>query len=136
VAFVPSGEKAYITCESGGVICVVDVATLKITHTIAPPGEAIRPMGIMIAPDGHHAYVTTGRGGAVIEIDTQTDQITRRLDKVGPRIWGIGITPDGSTLITANGPSADVSIIDIASVTVRTRVKAGSSPWGVEIARP
>lgn len=135
IAFVPSGEKAYVTCESAGVICVVDVATLKVTQQIAPPGESIRPMGVVVAPDGKHVYVTTGRGAAVIEIDTQTDQITRRLDKVGARVWGIGITPDGSTLITANGPSDDVSIIDVATFTIRSRVKVGSSPWGIEVAR-
>jgi YVTN family beta-propeller protein len=41
------------------------------------------------------------------------------------------VSSDGKTLFTANGPSNDVSIVDIASRTVKARVKAGDRPWGV-----
>ena len=32
---------------------------------------------------------------------------------------------------TANGPSGDVSVIDLASVSVEARIPVGGSPWGV-----
>jgi YVTN family beta-propeller protein len=35
---------------------------------------------------------------------------------------------------TANGPSGDVSIVDIASGKVEARIKTGGSPWGVAVA--
>ena len=32
---------------------------------------------------------------------------------------------------TANGPSNDVSFVDLATMTVTARVKVGERPWGV-----
>jgi YVTN family beta-propeller protein len=50
---------------------------------------------------------------------------------VGARPWGIGLSPDGKTLYSANGPSNDISVVDVATNTVTKKIKAGSSPWGV-----
>ena len=41
------------------------------------------------------------------------------------------VSADGKTLYTANGPSNDVSVIDVASGTVTARIATGGSPWGV-----
>ena len=51
------------------------------------------------------------------------------------RPWGIGVSPDGRKIYTANGPSGDVSIVDVASGTVEKQVKVGGSPWGMRRAR-
>ena len=55
----------------------------------------------------------------------------RLIENVGMRPWGVAVSPDGRTLYTANGPGADVSVVDIESGTVRQRVATGGSPWGV-----
>lgn len=49
------------------------------------------------------------------------------------RPWGIGVSPDGDKLFTANGPSGDMSIVDTASGKVERRVAVGGSPWGVVV---
>jgi YVTN family beta-propeller protein len=36
-------------------------------------------------------------------------------------------------LFSANGPSNDVSVVDLAAGKEIARVKAGASPWGVAI---
>jgi YVTN family beta-propeller protein len=51
----------------------------------------------------------------------------------GTRPWGIDITPDGTKLFTANGPSGNVSVIDVASGNVAQQIETGGSPWGVSI---
>jgi len=45
----------------------------------------------------------------------------------------MAISPDGKYLFTANGPSNDVSVVDLGAGKEATRVKAGDSPWGVAI---
>ena len=45
----------------------------------------------------------------------------------------MAVSSDGKTLYTANGPSNDVSIIDVATRTVTKKIPAGTGPWGVEI---
>jgi YVTN family beta-propeller protein len=34
-------------------------------------------------------------------------------------------------LFTANGPSNDVSVVDVATQSVVRRIKVGERPWGV-----
>ena len=72
---------------------------------------------------------------AVGVIDTTTRTFSRLIENVGQRVWGVAISPDGRTLYTANGPGADVSVVDIESGTVKQRIATGGSPWGVAIAR-
>jgi YVTN family beta-propeller protein len=47
---------------------------------------------------------------------------------------GIGISPDGKTLFTANAVSGDVSVIDIASGKIERRAEVGGGPWGLVVA--
>ena len=45
-----------------------------------------------------------------------------------------GVSPcprDGKTLFTANGPSNDVSVIDVASRQVVKKIPVGEGPWGL-----
>ena len=51
----------------------------------------------------------------------------------GERPWGIGLSPDDEDLFTANGPSGDVSIVDVASRMVKTKIKVGHGPWGLAV---
>ena len=43
------------------------------------------------------------------------------------------ISPDGKTLYTANGPSNDVSVIDLATRTVTRKIAVGDGPWGLAL---
>lgn len=52
---------------------------------------------------------------------------------VGTRPWGLALSPDGTRLYTANGPSHDVSVVDTATPTLITKIPVGQSPWGVAI---
>lgn len=40
-------------------------------------------------------------------------------------------TPDGARAYTANAPSNDVSVIDLASRRVVKRIPVGKVPWGI-----
>jgi YVTN family beta-propeller protein len=80
------------------------------------------------------AYFSLGRAKSVAEIDVVARKLARVIDNVGERPWGIAISADGRTLYTANGPSGDVAVIDIATGTVTARVTTGGSPWGVVVA--
>ena len=53
--------------------------------------------------------------------------------EVGQRPWGVGAAArTGRRSCTANGPSNDVSFIDLATKTVK-KVSAGTRPWGIAI---
>ena len=65
-------------------------------------------------------------------IDTGGDTPVAAID-VGPRPWGIALSADGHTLYTANGPSNDVSVVDVARRAVTGRISVGESPWGLAL---
>jgi len=80
-------------------------------------------------------FVSTGRGHQIL-------QLTRPLTRSPvPWKWGrvpgaLLFSPDGKMLYSANGPSNDLSVVDVATNTVVKKVKTGASPWGVIAFRP
>jgi YVTN family beta-propeller protein len=63
-------------------------------------------MGTTVSPNGEYLYVSTGRSKMAVILDTRTNMVVGSIE-AGDRPWGIGLTPDGKTLYTANGPSHD-----------------------------
>lgn len=79
------------------------------------------------------AYVTNERSGVmVVDLDQLTVQRSFEVGGSGPR--GIGITPDGRYLVTANKGTSDISIIDTASGEVARRVPVGKNVEFVRVA--
>jgi YVTN family beta-propeller protein len=124
-------QRGYVTDEFAAALTVFDTHDFKALTTIGlgDPG-AVRPMGIA-SFDGRKLYVTTGRFGALLEVDPQTQRVVRSVEKVGQRPWGLALSHDGAKAYTANGPSGDVSVIDVASGQVEARITVGGSPWGI-----
>jgi YVTN family beta-propeller protein len=47
----------------------------------------------------------------------------------------MAFTPDEKYLLTTNGLSNDVSVIDVASLKVIKSIQVGELPWGVTITK-
>jgi YVTN family beta-propeller protein len=90
-------------------------------------------MGAVLSPDGKEVYVSLGRARAIAAIDVAKRAWTRTIEDVGARPWGIEVSADGTKVYTANGPSADVSIVDLPTGTVERQIATGGSPWGLAI---
>jgi YVTN family beta-propeller protein len=77
------------------------------------------------------AYVSNQDGGVSI-IDLETMQTTGNVDiqAKGPR--GIGVTKDGKLLVTANRDDGNISIVELATGTVR-HVVIGKNPEFVRV---
>jgi YVTN family beta-propeller protein len=65
-------------------------------------------------------------------IDTASKQVTKYL-LVGQRVWQLAFTPDEKYLLSTNGVSNDVSVIDVAGLKVVKSIPVGSFPWGVAV---
>jgi YVTN family beta-propeller protein len=77
--------------------------------------------------------VALGPANRVAVIDTKTYQVKKYL-LVGQRVWQLGFTPDQKTLLTTNGLSNDISVIDVADLKVTKSIPVGRLPWGVVVA--
>jgi YVTN family beta-propeller protein len=135
ILLVPASHRGYVTNEFGGSLTVFSTEDYKVLRTISLGDPAVvRPMGI-VSPDGRYLYVTTGRYGAVLEVDAESARVTRTFPKVGQRPWGIALSHDGLKAYTANGPSGDISVVDLKSGHVDAQIAVGGSPWGIAVAR-
>jgi YVTN family beta-propeller protein len=47
----------------------------------------------------------------------------------------LAFTPDEKYLLTTNGVSNDISVIDVAALRVIKTIQVGELPWGVTISR-
>ena len=126
------GKSVFISVENAGVIAVISASDGYVRKLIAlaPGDKSVRPMGMVEAP-GHHLFVTTGRAGSIIEVDPESGKVVRTSKNVGTRPWGIALSGDGETLLTANGPSNDVTVLNRATLAVMRRFAAGQGPWGI-----
>ncbi|TLZ07518.1 MAG: hypothetical protein E6K27_15755 [Gammaproteobacteria bacterium] len=124
-------HRGYATDEFGAALTVFSTDDYQVVQTIAlGDPKVVRPMGIA-STDGRRLYVTTGRFGALLEVDPGAGRVLRTIEDVGKRPWGVALSRDGEKAYTANGPSGDVSVIDLQSGRVETRIAVGGSPWGV-----
>jgi YVTN family beta-propeller protein len=127
ILLVAEAHRGYVTSEFSAAITVFSTDDYKVLKTIElGDADKVRPMGIA-SPDGHHLYVTTGRYAALLEVDADSGTVLRQINTAG----GLALSHDGKKAYTANGPSGDVSVIDLASGNVTGMIAVGGSPWGI-----
>lgn len=138
VVFTRDGTTAFVTNENSASVTVVNVATHKPetkAGIVLPKSEgapmAPRPMGAVLAPNGREVLVSLGRATSIATITIEGRKLAGTIEGVGGRPWGIDVNTEGTKAYTANGPSGDVSIVDLAAKTVEQKIQTGGSPWGV-----
>ena len=100
--------------------------SMRLFSAVVFGGFAVAVSASAQGPSSPYAFWTIA-GRAVQSGAIDGPGLTARFN----RPWGIAVSPDGKTVFTANGPSNDVSIVDVESRTVKGRVKVGDRPWGV-----
>jgi YVTN family beta-propeller protein len=76
--------------------------------------------------------VALGPANRVAVVDPKTYEVQKYI-LVGQRVWNMGFSPDQKLLMTANGVSNDITIIDVADQKPIKSVPVGRSPWGVVV---
>jgi YVTN family beta-propeller protein len=88
---------------------------------------------VAVRRDGRRIFVTNGRAGTVTVHDPSGALL--RVIRVGPRPWGLALSPDQKVLYVANGPSNEVSVVDLSNYREIDRIAVGQGPRGVAAAR-
>ena len=79
-----------------------------------------------------NAYITNHGDGTVSVIDTATDIVTATIP-VGPDLFGVAVSPDGSTVYVSHDFESTVSVINTATNTVTATITVGTDPAGVAV---
>jgi YVTN family beta-propeller protein len=135
--FRHDGSEVWVSAEVGGTVSVIDPARRQVTHRIGFEiqglrREAIQPVGIRFAGDDATAFVALGPANRVAVIDTHSYTVRQYL-LVGQRVWQMAFTPDEKFLLTTNGLSNDISVVDVGALRVVKSIPVGRLPWGVVV---
>ena len=117
--FNSDGTQLWVSSEIGGTVTVFNPADRKLIGKVSfeiqgVAKEAIQPVGMRITNDGKKAFVALGPANRVAVIDTATLKVEKYI-LVGQRVWQMYFTPDDKLLLTTNGASNDVTVIDVAA---------------------
>lgn len=86
----------------------------------------------VVSQDRGLAYVSNQEGGVTI-IDLNSMETTGSIDPKGNGVRGIGITPDGKLLVTANKDEGNISILDTTTGQLVRHVEIGKNPEFVRV---
>ncbi len=137
VEFSKDGSLLWASSEIGGTVAVIRTDQRKIIQQIdfkiaGVHRDKIQPVGIKLSDDGRYAFVALGPANHVAVVNAQTYAVEKYL-LVGRRVWHLGFSADQSLLLTSNGVSGDVSIIDTNKLKVLKTVRVGRYPWGIAV---
>jgi YVTN family beta-propeller protein len=92
VVMSKDGKQLYASTGWGASICVVDVATGKVIHSIK---VGPRPWGFALSPDGKQLFVANGPSNDISVVDLVAATETAVI-KAGQSPWGVAIVPQNS----------------------------------------
>jgi YVTN family beta-propeller protein len=137
VALSADGSTLFITAMNGPYpdgngILRLDLRTRAFLGFKSMPGLS----SLVLSADGLFLYCTTGTPspGLFSVVDTQTFQITASV-AVGKDPVGVALTPDETKAGVTNFDSANVSIIEMSSLTVSKTIPLGVRPVGIVSSR-
>jgi YVTN family beta-propeller protein len=142
------GPRLYVSDETGGAVVIIDPAAGQVLERIS---VGKRPRGIRVSRDGATLYVALSgspiAGPGVDEsklppadraadgigvVDVKTRKLVRVLPS-GQDPEAFDLSPDEKTLYVSNEETAEMSVLDMAAGSVRSRVKVGDEPEGVTV---
>jgi YVTN family beta-propeller protein len=142
------GPFLYATDEDNGLVLVVDPRSAQVVARI-PIGK--RPRGLKLSHDGKLLYVALSgspRGGPGVD-ERKLPPPDRNADGIGVvdlkkralvRTFASGqdpeafdLSPDGKTLYVSNEETAEMTVLELPSGTIRGRAHIGNEPEGVTV---
>ena len=148
IAVAPDGSELWVTNREANTVSVIDPATLKVTATLQP-GEV--PIRVKFTPDGKRALISNAKSGDVAVFDTATKKKLASIPMLaagekpaatdarplvsqfgdGPVPVGILMPEQLSWAFVANTNADTITVIDLSTLKILTRLKAGREPDGL-----
>ncbi len=128
VAVTPDSQFVYVTNLLDNTVSVIDTSTNTVTNVVTV-GAHPRYVAIGNTPSGINAYVGNSTANTISVINTANPSVVAATITLstGNDVKPIAITPDGLTLLVANGNSI-LTVIDTANNTELANQTLGSIP--------
>ncbi len=142
----PDGSQVWVSNRRGNTVSVVDAKSLDVIATLDSPTFPIR---LKFTPDGARVLVSNANSGDVAVFDARERREIRRIhmnekpvDDTSDRLFtdqfgnspvpvGILVLPGGTHAFVANTNADIVTVLDLRSMSISGRLKAGKQPDGL-----
>lgn len=122
----PDGNEAWVVNAHDGTISIVDLGGKRVTQTLAVDVAGGNRLRFTI--DGKRALVSAGSDVAVFDVASRA--LVKRIT-IGHGSAGIVMSPDGTRAFVACGPDDYVAVIDLATLTMVSKIDVGGEPDGL-----
>ncbi|HUQ83563.1 MAG TPA: hypothetical protein VM076_20595 [Gemmatimonadaceae bacterium] len=130
-AFMPGDEtRVVVTSEATQKIVVANLESGQIEAVI--PTGAVGSHMVGITNDGTRAFTSDVGTGAVSEMDLVKKELVRVI-LVAPRVEGIAVSPDGSTVWAGSNTNGTVSVIETKTGKIVETLGGFSMPYRLAI---
>lgn len=130
VQITPDGRELWATVLNGPPsVEIWDLETMRLAGTIDLGVNGA--VEILFNRDGTKAYASQMETALVFEIDVATRAVSRTFDTESAWTKVVELSPDEQTLYAANWSGDDVSVIDLATGELRTRIRVADTPRGL-----
>jgi DNA-binding beta-propeller fold protein YncE len=124
--------QLYCVCENSGVVVEIDPDSGEIQHVMdvgSPNAHRIE-----VLPDGSKLYAETEEDSYVAVVDLR---LRKRLKDISAPngLAGLGLSPNGSTIIMVDAKQPKLLVVDTATDTVVRSVRLEAHTRGAQIAR-
>ena len=123
----PDGREVWVQTADTNTNVVLDASDLSVLATQAT-GKG--PVTNAWTPDRRYSIVTNGQDTFAQIFDARTFKEVKRLT-IGQGGTNIGFSRDGRTAFIAVRGANDVAVIDVATLALAGRIKAGTEPQGL-----
>jgi YVTN family beta-propeller protein len=127
----PEG-RLYCVCENSGVVLEMDPATGAIDHVIAVGSNKAHRLEVL--PDGSKLYTENEEDTFASVVDLATRKLTTRIPTPNGSA-GVGMSPDGKTVILVDAQEPQILVVDTATDEVRATIGLDGHEQAAQIAR-
>jgi len=127
IGLSPDGSRVIAADYAKPLIHVIDTASDKVIDTVpVDENPAGGPFRVQYSPDGTR-LLTTSIGAPILNVFNAAKLHDKQLVvKVGKDPFGVAFTKDGKTALVSNHGDGTISVVDVASGTVRSSFTAGT----------
>jgi len=120
----PDGKAAYVSDRTADCVVVIDPSGGKKKAEWRVAGG---PMGLALSPDGRTLYAALYKANEVAVVATDSGKVVKRIG-VGARPIGLALAPKMKRLFVCNTAEDTVSMLDLAEMAEKWRVKMIREP--------
>src|SRR5437879_10269213 len=125
----PDGKEVWVQTADANTNVVLDAADLTVLAT-EPTGK--QPVTNAWTRDRRYSVVTNGQDTFAQIFDARTFKEVKRLT-IGQGGSNIGFSRDGRTALIAGPGANDVAVIDVGTLALASRSRAGRGPQGLSV---